>query len=143
MKIHIRRLDDHFLMEATNESGHHLHIDAAADIGGGDSAFRPMQLLLTSLGGCSAIDVLMILKKQRQHLTSFEVDLEGNREKQGAASLFRDIWLHFRLTGDLNPTKVEKAVQLSLDKYCSVAKTLEPTARIHYKITINGHTLVR
>ncbi len=138
MKIRIKRTDQAFQMEAENEEGHKMTMDAAQDLGGHDSGFRPMQLLLTALGGCTSIDVLLILKKQKQEITFFEIEVEGDREQIKDYSLFRNIVLHFKISGKTNLEKVEKAIILSLEKYCSVAKTLEPTAKITYKITLNG-----
>lgn len=137
MKINIKRLDDDFHMEASNQEGNSLQMDGSEEIGGHGKGMRPMQLLLAAVGGCSAIDIILILKKQKQFLKSFEVEVEGEREKIEEYSLFKDICLHFKLTGNIEEAKARKAIELSLDKYCSVAKTLEPTAHIHYKLTIN------
>jgi putative redox protein len=137
MKINIKRIDDDFNMEATNEDGNTLLMDGAPDIGGHGKAMRPMQLLLAAVGGCSAIDVILILKKQKQIIESFEIEVDGEREKIEDYSLFKDICLHFKITGEVDPDKAERAVKLSVEKYCSVSKTLEPTAKITYKISIN------
>lgn len=138
MKIEIKRSDDKFRMLAKNESGNELIMDASSEAGGEESGFRPMQLLLSALGGCSTIDILLILKKQKQTVESFEVEVNGDREKLEEYSLFRNIELHFKISGEVDRSKAEKAIQLSLDKYCSVAKTLEPTAKITHKLSING-----
>jgi putative redox protein len=124
-------------MKAVNEAGNTLVMDGAPDIGGHDSGFRPMQMLLAAVGGCSAIDVILILKKQKQVIVSFDVEVEGEREKMGDYSLFRDIVLHFKIKGQVEKEKAERAIKLSLEKYCSVSKTLEPTAKITYKLTLN------
>ena len=137
MKINIKRLNDNFHMEARNEEGAVLHMDGSPDIGGNNSGFRPMQMLLAALGGCSAIDTILILKKQKQEINSFEIEVEGDREKIGDYSLFRSITLHFKIQGEVEIEKAERAVNLSMEKYCSVAKTLEPTAKINYKVTVN------
>lgn len=137
MKINIKRLDDAFNMQAVNEEGNSLLMDGSSDIGGNGKGMRPMQLLLAAVGGCSAIDVILILKKQKQVIESFEVEVDGEREKIQDYSLFRDICLHFKIKGQVDKDKAEKAIQLSLDKYCSVSKTLEPTANITYKLTVN------
>jgi putative redox protein len=137
MKINIKRIDDDFNMEATNEDGNTLLMDGAPDIGGHGKGMRPMQLLLAAVGGCSAIDVILILKKQKQIIESFEIEVDGEREKIEDYSLFKDICLHFKITGEVDPDKAERAVKLSVEKYCSVSKTLEPTAKITYKISIN------
>lgn len=137
MKINIKRLNDNFHMEASNEDGNVLHMDGSPDIGGEGKGMRPMQLLLAAVGGCSAIDVILILKKQKQIIESFEVEVEGEREKIEDYSLFRDICLKFKIKGNVDLEKAERAVKLSMEKYCSVSKTLEPTAKISYKVTLN------
>jgi len=124
-------------MEASNEDGNVLHMDGSPDIGGEGKGMRPMQLLLAAVGGCSAIDVILILKKQKQIIDSFEVEVEGEREKIQDYSLFREICLNFKIKGKVDLEKAERAVKLSMEKYCSVSKTLEPTAKITYKVTLN------
>lgn len=124
-------------MEAKNEDGNSIQMDSALDIGGEGKGMRPMQLLLAAVGGCSAIDVILILKKQKQIIDDFEVEVEGEREKIEDYSLFRDICLHFKFKGQVDKEKAERAVKLSVDKYCSVSKTLEPTAKISYKVSVN------
>lgn len=137
MKINIKRLNDNFHMEASNEDGNVMHMDGSPDIGGEGKGMRPMQLLLAAVGGCSAIDVILILKKQKQIIDSFEVEVEGEREKIEDYSIFRDICLNFKIKGKVDLEKAERAVKLSMEKYCSVSKTLEPTAKITYKVTLN------
>lgn len=137
MKISIKRIDEDFNMEAVNDEGASLLMDASPDIGGHGKGLRPMQLLLSALGGCSAIDVILILKKQKQNIESFEIEVDGDREKTGDVSLFKNIVLHFKIKGKVSKDKAERAVQLSVDKYCSVAKTLEATAKITYKVSVN------
>lgn len=137
MKINIKRLNDNFHMEASNEDGNTIQMDSSPEIGGEGKGMRPMQLLLAAVGGCSAIDVVLILKKQKQVIESFEIEVEGEREKIEEYSLFRDICIHFKFTGKVDLDKAERAVKLSVDKYCSVSKTLEPTAKITYKVTVN------
>jgi len=137
MKIKIKQINDAFNLQAENEEGSSFLMDASEDVGGEGKGMRPMQVLLSSLGGCSAIDVILILKKQKQEITSFEIEMDGLREKILDYTLFKNIHLHFKLKGKIDQEKAERAVQLSLDKYCSVAKTLEPTASITFNVTIN------
>ena len=137
MKITIKRTDDDFAMEAKNEDGNVITMDGPPNLGGHNSGFRPTQLLLAAVGGCSAIDVVMILKKQKQKIDSLEIEVDGEKEKVEEHSLFRDINIHFKLKGEIELEKAERAVQLSIEKYCSVSKTLEPTAKITYKVTVN------
>lgn len=137
MKINIKRLNDNYHMEAKNDEGSTIQMDGSPDIGGQNLGFRPMQLLLAAVGGCSSIDIILILKKQKQEIESFEVEVEGEKEKVEEHSIWKNIILHFKIKGKVDKEKAERAIQLSLDKYCSVSKTLEPTASIKYKLSIN------
>lgn len=137
MKIYLKRTDRDFCLEAQNEEGNKFVMDASPDIGGNEKGMRPMQVLLSALGGCSAIDVILILRKQKQTVTFFEMELEAERKKIDDYTLFKKIILHFHIKGEVVFEKAERAIQLSLEKYCSVAKTLQPTASIHYTLTVN------
>jgi len=136
MKIELKRLNDAYHMEAKNEDGNTVDIDGAPKIGGEKKGFRPMQLLAAGAGGCSSIDILSILKKQKQTIKDFAVVIDAVREEGAVPSLFEKIHLHYVLTGHLDKTKVEKAINLSLDKYCSVVKILEKTAKITHSYEI-------
>ncbi|MFZ6014560.1 MAG: OsmC family protein, partial [Bacteroidota bacterium] len=113
-----------------------VHIDASPDIGGTNQGMRPMQMLLAAMGGCSAIDVINILKKQKQDLRDIKVTVSGEREKDAIPSLFVAVHAHFKLFGNLEQEKVNKAVSLAIDKYCSVARTLEAKAKVTYSVEI-------
>jgi len=134
MKITIDRLNDDTYMEARNEYGNAVHIDGAKENAQG---VRPMQLLLMAVGSCSAIDIIGILKKQKQNPEDFKIEVDGEREKMGTYSLFRKIHIHYKFYGDIDEKKAERAINLSLDKYCSASKTLEHTAEINYSFSIN------
>jgi putative redox protein len=86
---------------------------------------RPMQMLLAAMGGCSAIDVIGILKKQRQDLRDLKITVTGEREPGAVPSLYQKVHAHYRFYGNLDPDKVERAINLSIEKYCSVSLTLE------------------
>ena len=130
MKITLNRVDDDFHMEAVNEDGNKLETDGAPKIGGHNKGMRPMQLLLVAAGSCSSIDVISILKKMKQDLKDLQVDVTGEREADVVPSLFTDIHIHFKLSGDLDEEKVKRAIELSMTKYCSVVMTLEKTANV-------------
>ncbi len=138
MRINVKRIDSNFNFEATNEDGNSVLIDASSYIGGHNKGMRPMQLLLAAIGGCSAIDIVSILRKQKQEVDSFEIVVDGDREPVGVEgySLFKTIEVNFILKGNIDIEKAERAVKLSMEKYCSVTKTLEPTAKITYKVTL-------
>jgi len=137
MKINIHRVNDAYHFEAKNESGAKLHLDASPDIGGENKGFRPTEALIASLGGCSGIDVLMILKKQKQQIDDFKVEIEAEREKDKTPSLFSTIHLKFILKGKIDKDKLERAIELSIEKYCTVAKIIEKTAKITSSYKIN------
>jgi putative redox protein len=139
MKINLKRVDNDFNLEATNEEGNSVLIDASKEIGGSGKGMRPMQLILAALGSCSTIDIISILRKQKQEPDSVEVEVNGEREPIGVEgySLFKTIDVHFILKGTIDKDKAERAVKLSMEKYCSVTKTLEPTAKISYRVTLN------
>ena len=126
MKINIKRIDQDFALEAINENGNSLLMDGSLEIGGNVKGMRPMQLLLSAIGGCSAIDVISILKKQKQQIYSFEIEVEGDRENIESYSLFRKINLHFMLKGKIDPTKAEHAIKLSLKNIVPFPKRWNP-----------------
>lgn len=123
-KIILERTKGDMGFEAKDELGHLLQTDSSLENGGENSGFRPMQLVLAALGGCSAIDMAMILKKQRQQVDAFTIEIEGEREKGVTPALWERVAVTFRLAGPVDPDKAEKAAALSMEKYCSVAETL-------------------
>ncbi len=130
--IELRRKNNAYHLEATNEIGNTVQIDAAPDIGGTNQGMRPMQMLLAVLGGCSSIDVISILKKQKQDVKDIRITVSGERDQDSIPSLYKTVHILFRLYGKLDEEKVRKAVTLSVEKYCSVARILEKTAKITY-----------
>ena len=129
-------MDDAYNLKAVNENGRSVLMDAAPEIGGGNNGMRPMQLLISALGGCSTIDIISILKKQRQDLKDIKVELKAERERDKKPSLFTKIDVHFILIGNIDYSKAQKAVELSMEKYCSVSRILEKTAKINYSFEI-------
>jgi putative redox protein len=136
VKIEINKVDADFRMEAINEKGNSLYMDAGEADGGHDSAMRPMQLLLAAMGGCSAIDLIGILRKQREPLNDLKITVTGEREQGVVPALYTAVHAHFKLFGDINKEKAERAVMLSVEKYCSVAKTLEKSAVVTHSFEI-------
>lgn len=130
MKIELKRVDNAFRFKAESRYTDTItYIDAAEAIGGHNAGARPMELMLMSLGGCSGIDVIEILKKQRQQLDQIDISVEGKRA-DSIPAVFTEIHLHFRLEGILDEKKVKRAIDLSLGKYCSAAAMLCKTAQI-------------
>lgn len=137
MEIKLKRLNDAFHFQAQNESGNVVDIDANPNIGGVGAGARPMELLIMGLGGCSSIDILLILKKQKQIVTKYEVNIHATRKTDETPAIFDKITIEFVLHGaDLDETKVERAIDLSMNKYCSVTKILEKTASINHSFKI-------
>lgn len=137
MQVELVRVDDAFHFEAVGKSGVVQHIDAATDIGGHNAGARPMEMLLMGLAGCSAIDVILILQKQKQVIEDFRMKVDGLREKGAIPAPFQKIHITYILKGELNPDKVKRAIDLSMDKYCSATAQLRPTAEITYSLELN------
>ncbi len=136
--MHLKRIDDAFNFEATAEDGNTVLMDGSKAIGGNEKGIRPMQMLIAAIGGCSAIDIVMILKKQKQEISSFEMEINGERESSKEPSLWQDIHIDFILKGNIDAEKAQRAIELSMDKYCSVSKTLEAAgAKITYSLKLN------
>jgi len=117
-------------------SGHSVVMDGAPDSGGRNLGFRPMEMLLLGLGGCSAFDVVMILKRGRERVTDCVVEIEAERAETDP-KVFTKIVMRYIVTGhELDPKKVERAVTLSADKYCSATAIMSKTAQITHSIEI-------
>lgn len=138
MKIDVNWLGEGFHFESENETNGKIRIDGSNSIGGLEGGLSPMQLLLAGAGGCSAIDVISILEKQKQNLTNLKVEVDGDKQKvEGAGhSEYKTVHMHFILEGDLDPKKVGRALELSITKYCSVSKALEKGSEITYDYEI-------
>ena len=135
MKCRVKWLD-HMSFVGESDSGHSVVMDGAAEAGGRNLGVRPMEMLLLGLGGCTGFDVVSILHKSRQQIVDCEVEIEAERA-ESIPKVFTRIHLHFIVSGrDLDPKKVEKAVQLSADKYCSASRMLEKTAEITHDFEV-------
>ncbi len=122
--------------EGTSGTGHSVTMDGAPEYGGENKGPRPMEMLLLGLGGCSAFDVVLILKKSRQAIEDVEVEIEAERA-ESEPKVFTRIHVHFIVKGkDLNENRVERAVQLSAEKYCSASIMLGKTAEITHDFEI-------
>lgn len=124
IEINLNRVNGDCGFDATDANGHVVRMDTSPETGGNDYGVRPMQVILMGLGGCSAIDIVMILKKQRQTVDGFSIKIEGEREKGKEPSLWEDVNIVFELRGKIDPEKAARACELSMNKYCSVAETL-------------------
>ena len=137
MRASVRLIDD-MAFEGTTESGHRVVMGAAAEVGGGDHGPRPMEMLLLGLGGCSAIDVVHILRRGRHPVSGCVVEIEARRAEQ-PPKVFEAIHLAFRVSGlGLSPQAAERAVRLSSEKYCSASIMLGAAARITHEVTVES-----
>jgi putative redox protein len=122
--------------EATSSTGHKVLMDASLEVGGEDKGPRPMEMLLMGLGGCSGIDVIMMLEKGQQNVQDCQIEITSERA-DGVPAVYTKIHVHFKVTGTgLNEKKVSRAVGLSAEKYCSVSKMLEKTAEMSHDFEI-------
>jgi putative redox protein len=135
MKARIKWVDGMtFIGESA--SGHAVVMDASPEVGGRNLGPRPMEMLLLGTGGCSSIDVMMILKKSRQAVSDCYVEMSAERAETDP-KVFTKIHMHFVVMGkDIKPEAVEKAVKLSAEKYCSASIMLGATAEMTHDFEI-------
>ncbi len=135
MKCRVKWLD-HMTFVGESGSGHSVVMDGAPEAGGRNLGARPMEMLLLGLGGCTAFDVVSILQKSRQEIIDCEVHIEAERREE-IPKVFSHIHIHFVIKGNnLKPDRVEKAVNLSADKYCSASEMLGKVAKITHDFEI-------
>jgi putative redox protein len=128
-----------FGFTVTDANDHAVFIDIPIDQGGGGAGLRPMQTVLAALCGCSGVDVVSILKKQRQPFTGLKIFADGEREQGKEPALWKTVSICFELTGDIDSNKAYRAAELSITKYCSVAETLRRAgATITFDVKVNG-----
>jgi|TARA_A100001234_G_C12386488_1_gene284492 putative redox protein len=135
MKVELEHQNG-FHSEISNYRGHRISIDTSfSEDPQGPS---PMELLLMGVAGCSSIDIISILNKQKIKPDSLHIQVDGDRVKGQVPSLFTDIHAKVIATGDVPANRLYRAAQLSFEKYCSVSKTLEHTATITFSVAVNG-----
>lgn len=140
MKVLLERKNDDYLFEAKGKTGVPVLIDNTSQEDAKGAS--PMELLLMGVGSCSAIDVIHILKKQRQKITSYKIEMTGDREEVRDAKPFKSMHVHLLLEGEIAEEKAIKAAALSFEKYCSVSITLENSVIVNYSITLNSIKIV-
>lgn len=122
---------------ATDGAGHSIVMDASRHSGGEEAGFSPMTLLLIALGGCTGMDVVHIMQKQRQDISGLEVLVSGKRVEE-PPRVYNDIQVEYRINGkEIEEKAVQRAIQLSEAKYCSVGATLKTLAEVKSSHTIN------
>lgn len=138
MKIKLSRINNAVKFKAINEQQNEIILDGSPSIGGLNEGMRPMETLLSALAGCSAMDVVSLLNKMRQPLEDLEIEVEGTRAEDMVPAVFTNIHLKFILTGNLDEKKVEKAIGMSVDQYCSVGRMIENKANIKWSYSIKA-----
>ena len=129
-KITLKRTDNDYQFQTLDETGQVMTMDIPADQGGHGNGVRPMQALLSALGGCSGVDVVMILNKQKEIIEHYEMEISGERAVGKEPALWETVHVVFKLKGSMTKEKAEKACALSIDKYCSVAATLRAAGAV-------------
>ena len=125
MTMNLHRVDNDYLLRATNEDGLTFDFNGGDDLeGGNNDAFRPMQAVLAAVGSCSSIDIIYLLRKQRQELKDLRIRLDSERREE-SPRLFTKIHVHYTLVGDIDEKKAERACRLSMEKMCSVSLMLK------------------
>lgn len=135
MKVVVKQLEGS-TFEAQSESGATLKMEGPPELGGKGEALRPMETLLAALAGCSGVDVVKILGQQREPLEGLEIEVVGKRA-DAIPAVFTDITMRFIIKGPVAENKARRAVSLSAEKYCSVAKMLEPTVTLRHEVVLD------
>jgi putative redox protein len=130
MRIKLKLLDAGVLFEAETARGHRVRVEGARELGGTDSAPSPMEYLLISQMGCTAIDITEMLRKMRQPLVHLAMDAEAQRAEDQVPRVFNHIHLHYVLYGAVSPEKAARAIDMSVNRYCTVSKMIDRVARI-------------
>tara|TARA_Y100000389_G_C17421956_1_gene497247 strand:- start:72 stop:500 length:429 start_codon:yes stop_codon:yes gene_type:complete len=139
MKISLNRINKDYLFEATSSNELKVLMDNKSKKEGKVEGISPMEVLLMGVAGCSSIDVVAILNKQRINPVTLKMEVEGIRDADAVPSPFKVINVTLYLEGDdISPEKAKRAAQLSFDKYCSVSKSLDPNIIINQIIVVNG-----
>jgi putative redox protein len=132
MSLRLERINDAIQFRGTN-GDYDVSIASSDD----QEGISPMEMTALSVLGCSSIDILMILEKQKQGIDDFHAEIDTTRAEEHPR-VFTEIDLHYTFEGDVRPDKVRRAIDLSLEKYCSVSNMVDQTATITYAFTVNG-----
>ena len=138
MNVSLERINKDYLFEVSNSDGKSVLLDNKSKSFGEIQGISPMELLLMGIAGCSSIDIIAILDKQKINPISLKMDVKGHRHENQVPALFYQIDINIYLEGSFSPEKAKRAAKLSFEKYCSVSKTLESTAKINHKVYLNG-----
>lgn len=134
MQVQLKRTGN-MKFEATGAAGISAVLDGPKSSGGTEQGLRPMETVLVALASCSAMDIVHILKKQRQELEDLDITVTGERVDK-IPSVFSEIELHYSASGKVDLEKLERAVELSIETYCSVAAMLRNSVKITYRCSV-------
>jgi putative redox protein len=132
MSLKLNLIEEPFVFEVKNEDGAICLIDGSPEIGGKNKGLRPMQLLASSIAGCASIDILLILRKQKIELTHFSIEIESKRA-DAVPAIYEEINLIFTVNKEVNKEKLERAIKLTLEKYCSVSSSLKEEINVIFE----------
>ncbi len=135
MKVQLERKNNAYWFQGTGKNPVPVNID------NGEKGASPMELILMGVGGCSAVDIVSILTKQKQEITGYTMEVSGERQEVAQARPFKSMHVAIYLEGKIAAAKAKKAADLSFHKYCSVSLTLEPQVPITYTIYVNGEKI--
>jgi len=139
MKVVLNRINDDYLFEVKNQDGRSVRLDNKSKTTGVVEGISPMELLLMGVAGCSSIDIVAILGKQKINPTGLKMEVHGLRKEGEVPALFHTIDITIHLEGEgITPEKANRAAKLSYEKYCSVSKMIDSVADIQFKIILNG-----
>ena len=139
MKVSLERINKDYLFEVRNEAGRSVILDNKSKSEGVVAGISPMELVLMGVAGCSSIDIVAILGKQKINPDSLRMEVHGLREEGTVPALFHTIEITIHLEGEgITPEKANRAAKLSYEKYCSVSKMINSVANIQFSIILNG-----
>jgi len=129
----------HFITDT--ESGHKVELDSAEAVGGTDRAARPKELIYVGLAGCTAMDAISVLRKMRQDVKSYSVEVEGIEKTEEHPIYWTHIRVIFHVEGEVEPAKLEKAINLSRTRYCGVSASMKGAVKVDYRYVLNGEAV--
>ena len=134
MEIQLKRTGN-MKFEAVGANDNTATVDGPVKSGGTEEGLRPMETMLVALASCSAMDIVHILNKQRQELDDLQITAKGVRA-DAIPAVFTDIALHYEASGNVDPEKLKRAAQLSVENYCSVAAMLKDSVKVTYTTSV-------
>jgi len=136
MKMEINRIDEPYVFEFSDLNGNTIIMDSSADLEGQNKGMTPMQVLLGSLMGCMSIDIILVLKKQKISPKNYRVEVI-TKKREGVPSPYEKIHFVVSIDADIDRKKINRAISLSLEKYCSVRACLKDDIEISFEVNPN------